>query len=630
LQKQELHKYKHPRLLKLTPQDINFVNKSGQLSTGALLKELETFVYGEENGTNAIFVTGLGGTGKSITLLQLTEKISADLSDQLSIELHSKFQEEPKGKIPIFADLKNFRPSQEEIETYIISCLRGIHFSNAENFNQMLRDTNLQFVVLLDSLDEIFQAELELAITQIDRLVRYHQRTKFIVATRPGIVEEAARSYRLLDTEPLHINQIAARLRELELPLDSISTLLRMLEQDHHLLQLLRIPRMLDGYIVQSESTQITALGNIVKQVITTFLDHERRILGYVDYQKFDTELLQLSQIAWQKSVLLYGELSDFYFVKRLVQTGILQENPRDANLTFTSPYILHYLLAREIQNNTTIGQKYVLDILGNTQRYSTVIRFLANWTDKSLSDWELGSSIAGTNEPILILKTYLERVNPFLADASDIYLALAETSNYFIDPDSNNTLTNDFVLNLLVDPSDTVFKATTSALLDFDTLLNKVDVSFLSDLFMQETNNVRRINLWSLVNKKSPKPVVKWLEELAFSVDANSNQDILTQLLESDELIWTEGYPTDLVSLFTTAVPLSVQLAVLHKMIRVPDRLRQDLEELTTHQNAELSDEAHRVLGLDKPSVIVVTGEQEKDSGTYISSTIIQFPDKE
>ena len=239
---------------------------------------LDEFVNSQNDRGNALFVIGNGGLGKSSEVLWLIQKTVQELHNNIAAYRN---YDQPQDYIPVYVQLRRFRISQELPSKYIISTLKGTEYDRHADFEKILTDRELKFLVVLDAVDEIAKEEWSPSIDAIVKLLRDYPQPKFVVVTRPHIFpKKILDGYQCLFVKPLTPVQVVSRVKAAEVSENVKTKLIILIQTDPQLQQLLAVPRMLTASINSLAGRQNISLGMVIRAAIEEHIKTDIDKLG--------------------------------------------------------------------------------------------------------------------------------------------------------------------------------------------------------------------------------------------------------------------------------------------------------------------------------------------------------------
>lgn len=564
------------------------------IGLNAALHEFATYT---DTGNQVLFVLGDGGVGKSTQVQLLTLEVARLLQEE--IKDAPKKYDQPEGLIPVYVEMKRFRCSTETPLHYIASTLQSIKID--ADIEKIFGDRELQFLFILDAIDEMASDEHERNIDAIYQLVKDYAHIKFIIVSRPSVFQQnILERHRYLRVLPLTLEQIVNCIKAAEISIKVQEQLIDLISGDLELQSLLGVPRMLTACINGVAKLEHVSLGTILHAAIEEHLRYDIEKLPKATYKRdYRLQLEQFVENFWENDRVYVDKSKQLEYYEPLLQNGLLRENER--KVYFASRYIVDYLLARQIHDNEDFRNRVKLNIDPNpdqpvfTQYQINRLRLLANWCESDLSNvgTNVGRWINHLTDPKLILQIYKERLQPFVENTENLCSAIVALSAADVDAKG-------LVFDFLQDASFEVFQALLDTLRAYPQLQKLVEQKDIELLFSNTIEQTRQnlllrfiVDIYGLS-----------LEDLFDQKFSESQPDIDLLIGLLDQFDWSQAVPEKLMVLNILGTPVfdDIRLEVLNKLLAhnlpIPAQWQAELKGLKMHQNQLIRKKAAQLLG--------------------------------
>lgn len=192
----------------------------------------QTDITGQIGGGKTLLILGEPGSGKTIALLQLAER------------LIKQTQENMKKPIPVVFNLSSWGQKQPPIEEWLIEELRDKYQVPKTWSEPWLKEQ--QLTLLLDGLDEVKENYRNACVRAINKFITTHLEIEIVVCSRIKDYEALAERLLLSSAiciQPLSQDQLLEFLKNTD---DSLSGLKTVIEQDKEVAEFAQTPLILN------------------------------------------------------------------------------------------------------------------------------------------------------------------------------------------------------------------------------------------------------------------------------------------------------------------------------------------------------------------------------------------------
>ncbi len=330
------------------------------------------------NDNQYLMVLGAPGSGKSTFL----RKIGLEA-------LQGKQGQFKHDCIPVFLELKRFKPNDNPIRNWITQDFQSCGFPQPENLTKRLLDQG-KLLILLDGLDEVSTKQLDTAIKQIQDFVKTYPDNRFIASCRTAAYYQRFSRFKTVEIAEFDDNQIQQFIynwfqSEEDIQSETAQTCWQRVQEEVAVKELAKTPLLLTFLCLVYDRAQAfpSNRSTLYQKALRILLEEwsaEKRIHREEIYQGLNTDLeeILLAEIAYE------GFAADRLFFSRQelidkireflennlnapqhlesenilqaieVKQGILVERVRDA-YSFSHLTLQEYLTAKYIDDHRLI-----------------------------------------------------------------------------------------------------------------------------------------------------------------------------------------------------------------------------------------------------------------------------------
>ncbi len=191
-----------------------------------------TKILNQTKQGNTLLILGEPGSGKTITLLQLAQKLVNQTEQDLTLP------------IPLVFNLSSWGEKQQPIETWLIEELKD-KYQVPQTWGELWLKQE-QLILLLDGLDEVRAEQRNDCVRALNKFIVTHNVTEMVVCSRVKDYEALSERLQLSSAiciKPLSAKQVANFLAQAG---DSLAGLKTLLQQDVELEQFAQTPLILN------------------------------------------------------------------------------------------------------------------------------------------------------------------------------------------------------------------------------------------------------------------------------------------------------------------------------------------------------------------------------------------------
>jgi len=365
------------------------------------------------------------GSGKTVSVTALALGLIDENTSRLSTDLRD---DAPSRWVPVYVPLRGIG-SLEELRSAVAAAIDidGVLALDAERALGLLRDPDLQFVVLLDGADEMAREARRSAVLQ--RLVKEFA-VKYLITSRPRTLGLGGEYWKLLAPEssvllPVDRHQLGPSIANSD---DVIIQEILSGFEPGEIEKALQTPLYLQHLQSRSTAGQVSNLGRLVEWMMRVLFLHESKELP--DPHEARQHRLGIGNIAWNLGLsgcerFTWPQMTEWTNEQTAVwalNAGIFRE-PEQDEFEFSAKALHWYWCAKALIHCVRTSDKARWDtVLDEPAKWKEVLRVQANLWDGDLSSDPMVGTLGRLPYPwplVALLERYYASV-----DRPEAYLA--------------------------------------------------------------------------------------------------------------------------------------------------------------------------------------------------------------